>query len=116
MEPLKKPRGAYRKELYAIFQQMLGREMTPEEHDNLKTLMVEYLRDHQMDLAPPPTKIEYTFTCRNCRQQTYGKGKEFRKKMIQKGKSEAVVSPKSENQEAPEENRQGFWDNEYIVP
>ena len=97
MEPLKKTRGAYRKEFYAIFESIIGREMTPEEHTNLKTLIVEYLRDHQMDLAPPPTKIEYTFTCRNCRQQTEGRGKEFRKKMSKKNAQAQVVSSNSES-------------------
>ena len=113
MEPLKKPRGAYRKEFYAIFERMIGREMTPEEHENLKTLMVEYLRDCQMDLPPLPTKVEYTFTCRNCRQQTMGKGKDFRKKMVRKSAHAEVISTNSESPNPysfdPQKDQKGVW-------
>jgi hypothetical protein len=88
----KKSRGQYRKDAYALFEKLVGRQMTEDEHVELKTLMVEYLRDHQMDFPAPATKIDYTFTCKKCQMQTAGKGKDFRKKMMRKDRTASVVS------------------------
>lgn len=76
-----RPKGAYRKDFYAIFEGMVGRKMTDQEHAFLKAMMLNYLKEHGTTVMASNEVREHTFTCKKCGGVTKGKGKSFKSKM-----------------------------------
>ncbi len=90
----------YRLEFYKMFEDIIGRLMTEEEHKKLKTLMQGYLEDHTVHV-PVHQAIDYTFTCRNCKKTEVGAGKDFRQKMLKQDRNAMVVSSTSSKSATP---------------
>lgn len=58
--------GAYRKDVYTLFEDIVGRKMSDEEHARIKVILTDYLAEHRViiDTSKP---IEHIFTCAKCR-------------------------------------------------
>lgn len=78
--PAIKSTGEYRKEVYALFEEIVGRAMTSEEHEKLKAILKDYLAEHRVvvDSSKPH---EHIFTCANCRKAKRVVGHQATKRM-----------------------------------
>lgn len=74
----KKPIGFYRKEMYALFEHLVGRKMTEKEHELLKQTFMAALREHQTMNNPNPNPIEHRILCPKCQDLKVKVGKSFK--------------------------------------
>lgn len=55
---------ALRAELYEVFQRLIGRKMTDNEHEEIKFHVNKYLE--QFPIHPPKNKITHELICKKC--------------------------------------------------
>lgn len=73
--------GIYRKELYGVFEGIVGRQMTEEEHSSLKEVMVKYVEANSERPILPSEPKEHIYVCGNCGGRTRGNGRKFKRNM-----------------------------------
>lgn len=83
IETIIKTPGEYRKEVYHAIQQVIGRELSPNEHKYLSNLFKDYVASHA-----PQTRIVYqnldgkpivrTYICGKCKKERTIEGKKQR--------------------------------------
>lgn len=76
-----KTAGEFRTEIYAELQSAIGKELSPEQHDKVRGILIEYVATNSMAI---PVKHEHTFICGNCGGKKQGKGSNFKKTMQKK--------------------------------
>lgn len=70
----------HRMGVYKAIEGIIGRELTPVEHADLKDKMQAYVAEHGMNAAQSVLgPREYIYTCRKCKGQASAKGKQERK-------------------------------------
>lgn len=57
--------GSFRKQVYKILEGISGRTLTEKEHDELKGVLIAYVKSCAPDYTPQPP-VEHIFTCKNC--------------------------------------------------
>ena len=91
----KKSTGEYRKEVYAEFQKIVGREMTDDEHRRIKNLMIMYLKEHRV-IVDTEKQITYEIICPKCGGTKKGSGHQFGKKQRGRLRAQQEVEKQKE--------------------
>lgn len=72
-----KTAGEHRKDIYATFKEMIGREMTEAEHQKLKHQIQGYLLEHGARLvtaAAPTLPTRHLLICKKCAREESATG------------------------------------------
>lgn len=80
--------GTYRKDVYVLFEKIVGREMTSEEHKQLKEIIVEYVNANSERPIMSEKQKEHIYICGNCGGRVRGKGVKFKRSMNRNYKKE----------------------------
>lgn len=73
--------GEYRKQIYSIIQNTIGRNLTDNEHVFLSNLLKNYVNSYAPTEPLFQQPIEHHYVCLKCRGVITGKGRDFSHRM-----------------------------------
>lgn len=93
----KKSSSEYRVELYGTIQKIIGRDLTEKEHKDFRAVIIEYVKEHgvQIALAKKKFNYKYFFECKKCARKVQAFSESQLKSMLDRkdARIELVESP-----------------------
>jgi len=78
--------GNYRKQIYSVIQDTIGRNLTENEHKFLSNILKAYVNAHAPTKPLETAPLKHLWTCTNCAKELVVVGKHENKKIIIKAK------------------------------